>query len=182
MISFKTLGKSSVSSNVANETLSKRSCGSVVCGRARCEHWPRPGRHRRRGTRIENRLSRVSSNWYSIQSICSECLRPFQTRRTRSALSVRTDQAVATPGLPKEGAYSRENCPIHVCEGSAQLFGAVRRMSRPGSFQKPPGLPRDVAKRKKNRWTWKKRMSKTGPSGAWGVCIGIGIAIINKRK
>ncbi len=37
------------------------------------------------------------------------------------------------------------------CEGSAQLFGAVRRKSRPGSFQKPPGLPRDVAKGKKNR-------------------------------
>ena len=33
---------------------------------------------------------------------------------------------------------------------------------------KPPGLPRDVAKWKKNRWTWKKRKSKTGPSGAWG--------------
>jgi len=36
-----------------------------------------------------------------------------------------------------------------------------------------------VAKWKKNRWTWKKRKSKTGPFGAWGVCIGIGIAIIS---
>ena len=75
------------------------------------------------------------------------------------SLGVRTDQVVATPGLPKEGAYSRENYPILVCEGSAQLFGAVRRKSRPGSFKKPPGLPRDVAK-------GKKRKSKTGPSGA----------------
>jgi len=33
----------------------------------------------------------------------------------------------------------------------AQLFGAVRRKSRPGSFQKLSGLPRDVAKWKKNR-------------------------------
>ena len=59
---------------------------------------------------------------------------------------MRTDQVVATLGLPKERVYSRENCPILVCEGSAQLFQAVRGKSRPGSFQKPPGLPRDVAK------------------------------------
>ena len=66
--------------------------------------------------------------------------------RRRESTGVRTDQVVATPGLPKEGDYSRENCPILVCEGSAQLFGAVPKKSRPGSFQKPPGLPRDVAK------------------------------------
>lgn len=95
--------KSSVSSNVANETLSKRSCGIVVCGRGRCEHWPRPGRHRRRGTRIENRLSRASSNWYSIRSICSEYQRPFQTRRTAYALGMCANQAVETPRLPKTG-------------------------------------------------------------------------------
>jgi len=62
---------------------------------------------------------------------------------------------------------------VLVVVGDAQLFGAVRRKSRPGSFQKLPGLPHDVTK-------WKKRKSKTGPSGAWGVCIGIGIAIIAK--
>ena len=40
---------------------------------------------------------------------------------------------------------------VLVVAGDAQLFGAVRRKSRPGSCQKPPGLPRDVAKGKKNR-------------------------------
>jgi len=60
------------------------------------------------------------------------------------APGLRTDQVVATPGLPKEGAYSRENSPILVCEGDAQLFGAVPKKSRPGSCQKPPGEPRAV--------------------------------------
>ena len=64
---------------------------------------------------------------------------------------------------------------VLVVVGDAQLFGAVRRKSRPGSFQKPPGLPCDVAK-------GKKRKSKTGPPGAWGVCIGIGIVIIYLGK
>jgi len=35
---------------------------------------------------------------------------------------VRTDRVVATPGLP-------QNCPILVCQRSAELFGAVRGKS-----------------------------------------------------
>ena len=141
-----------VLSSAASETLWKRSSVIVVGGRARCERWPRPGLHPTQRTWIVTYLSRMNSSWSSIQSSFSEHL-------SRPPTGVRTDQVVATPGLPKERAYSRENCPILVCEGSAQLFGAVRKKSRPGSFQKLPGLPRDVAK-------WKKIISKLGRKGS----------------
>ena len=46
----------------------------VVCGRARCERWPRPGLHPTQRTRIETHLSRINSSWSSIQSSFSEHL------------------------------------------------------------------------------------------------------------
>ena len=42
---------------------------------------------------------------------------------------VRADQVVATPGLP-------QNCPILVCQGPAELFGAVRGKSTGGIVPK----------------------------------------------
>ena len=57
-----------------SETLWKRSSVIVVCGRARCERWPRPGLHPTQRTRIETHLSRINSSWSSIQSSFSEHL------------------------------------------------------------------------------------------------------------
>jgi hypothetical protein len=46
------------------------------------------------------------------------------------ALSADTDPMVATPRLP-------QNCPILMCQGSAELFSA----GAPGPVQKPPYHP-----------------------------------------
>jgi len=50
----------------------ERSSGIAVCGRVRCEHWPRPELHQHWRTQIENRLSPANSSWYSIWSFYSD--------------------------------------------------------------------------------------------------------------
>jgi len=69
----------------------KRSSVIVVCGRARCERWPRPGLHPTQRTRIET---------HELQLVLDP-QSSFSEHLSRPQTGVRTDQVVATPELPK---------------------------------------------------------------------------------
>ena len=70
------------------------------------------------------------------------------TRRSKPAQQNRGLAVVFGYELATRKSYWRDrffrsnfSSLVLVVVGDAQLFGAVRRKSRPGSFQKPPGLP-----------------------------------------
>lgn len=91
--------KASFSSNFANETLSKKSRGMVVCGMCCCEHWSR--RYRRWGLGSRTSWAMRAPVGIRRANICNKYLRLFQTCRTISALYVCADRVVENSRLPK---------------------------------------------------------------------------------
>ena len=116
----------------------KRSSVIVVCGRARCERWPRPGLHPTQRTRIETHLSRMNSSWSSIQSSFSEHLsRPptgvglMGARRAHRSGGGNSRIAKRGPILVKTARSSFARALLNCSERSAGSHGLDRSKSRP---------------------------------------------------